>query len=158
MDDGAYIRKARRMSQDLESTAAPLVAEGKGILAADESVATLTRRFDTLGIRSTEQSRRADREMLFTATGAAEFISGAILDEETIRQRSFGGTPPRSSRARALFPASRLIRDCDAPLLASARTRARCNGAASLGKYTAEMEPGSAGAGSPADRRERHDD
>jgi fructose-bisphosphate aldolase, class I len=81
------------MSQDLESAAATLVADGKGILAADESVATLTRRFDTLGIQSTEQSRRAYREMLFTTTGAAECISGAILYDETIRQKSSGGTP-----------------------------------------------------------------
>jgi fructose-bisphosphate aldolase class I len=81
------------MNETLESVAATLVAEGKGILAADESVATLTRRFDTLGIQSTEQSRRAYREMLFTTTGAAEFISGAILYDETIRQKSSGGTP-----------------------------------------------------------------
>jgi fructose-bisphosphate aldolase class I len=81
------------MSQDLESIAATLVADGKGILAADESVATLTRRFDPLGIPSTEQSRRAYREMLFTTPGAAEFISGAILYDETIRQKSSDGTP-----------------------------------------------------------------
>ena len=80
------------MNQDLENIAARLVADGKGILAADESVATLTRRFDPLGIESTEQSRRAYREMLFTA-GAAEFISGAILYDETIRQKSSDGTP-----------------------------------------------------------------
>jgi len=58
-------------SNDLESITLALVADGKGILAADETVPTLTRRFDTLGIRSTEQSRRAYREMLFTAPGAA---------------------------------------------------------------------------------------
>jgi fructose-bisphosphate aldolase class I len=81
------------MSEDLESVAASLVADGKGILAADESVATLTRRFDPLGIQSTEQSRRAYREMLFTTSGAAEFISGAILYDETIRQKSSGGRP-----------------------------------------------------------------
>jgi fructose-bisphosphate aldolase class I len=81
------------MSQDLASVAATLVSDGKGILAADESVATLTRRFDPLGIPSTEQGRRAYREMLFTTTGAAEFISGAILYDETIRQKSSGGTP-----------------------------------------------------------------
>jgi fructose-bisphosphate aldolase class I len=81
------------MTKDLASVAATLVAEGKGILAADESVATLTRRFDALGIKSTEQSRRAYREMLFTTSGAAEFISGAILYDETIRQKSAGGQP-----------------------------------------------------------------
>ena len=81
------------MSQDLGSIAATLVAEGKGILAADETVPTLTKRFDTLGIQSTEQSRRAYREMLFTTTGAAEFISGVIMHDETIRQKSSDGTP-----------------------------------------------------------------
>src|SRR5512134_1571942 len=81
------------MSEDLESIAATLVADGKGILAADESVATATRRFDTVGIRSTEQSRRAYREMLFTTRGVAEFISGAILYDETIRQKSSSGKP-----------------------------------------------------------------
>ena len=81
------------MSEDLEEVAATLVATEKGILAADESVATLTRRFDTLGIQSTEQSRRSYREMLFTTTGVAEFISGVILYDETIRQKSSRGTP-----------------------------------------------------------------
>jgi fructose-bisphosphate aldolase, class I len=81
------------MGHDLASIAAGLVADGKGILAADESVATLTRRFDKFGIPSTEQSRRAYREMLFTTRGVAEFVSGAILYDETIRQKSSGGTP-----------------------------------------------------------------
>jgi fructose-bisphosphate aldolase, class I len=79
--------------QDLESVALTLVAEGKGILAADETIPTLTKRFDTLGIKSTEQSRRTYREMLFTAPGAAQFISGVIMYDETIRQKSSGGTP-----------------------------------------------------------------
>jgi fructose-bisphosphate aldolase, class I len=81
------------MSQDLESIAATLVANGKGILAADETVPTLTKRFDTLGIQSSEQSRRAYREMLFTPPGIAEFISGVIMHDETIRQKSAAGTP-----------------------------------------------------------------
>jgi fructose-bisphosphate aldolase class I len=78
-------------SRDLESVAQMLVAEGKGILAADETIPTLTKRFDTLGIKSTEQSRRAYREMLFTSPGAAEFISGVIMYDETIRQKSSSG-------------------------------------------------------------------
>lgn len=81
------------MSQELGRIAATLVADGKGILAADETVPTLTKRFDTLGIQSTEQSRRTYREMLFTAAGAEEFISGVIMHDETIRQMSSGGTP-----------------------------------------------------------------
>ena len=80
-------------SRSLESVAKSLVADGKGILAADETVPTLTKRFDTLGIKSTEQTRRTYREMLFTSRGAAEFISGAIMYDETIRQKSSGGTP-----------------------------------------------------------------
>ena len=79
-------------SRDLESVARALVEEGKGILAADETIPTLTRRFDALGISSTEHSRRTYREMLFTSPGAAEFISGAILYDETIRQKSSCGT------------------------------------------------------------------
>lgn len=81
------------MSYERESIAQTLLADGKGILAADETVPTLTRRFDTLGIQSTEQSRRTYREMLFTAPGVAEFISGVILQDETIRQQGSGGMP-----------------------------------------------------------------
>jgi fructose-bisphosphate aldolase class I len=80
-------------SRDLESVAQTLVAEGKGILAADETTPTLTRRFDALGIKSTEQSRRTYREMLFTSPGAAEFTSGVIMYDETIRQKSSSGAP-----------------------------------------------------------------
>lgn len=64
------------MNHDLERIVATLVVDGSGILAADETVPTLTKRFDTLGIQSTHQSRRTYREMLFTSQGAAEFISG----------------------------------------------------------------------------------
>ena len=65
--------------QELEKTAKALVAAGKGILAADETVPTLTKRFDALKIASTEDSRRSYREMLFTTPGAAAFISGVIM-------------------------------------------------------------------------------
>ncbi|MGH8064294.1 MAG: class I fructose-bisphosphate aldolase [Candidatus Entotheonellia bacterium] len=78
---------------DLESTAKALVADGKGILAADETPTTLTRRFDALTIDSTPDSRRAYREMFFTTPGVAEFISGVIMQDETIRQKSSTGTP-----------------------------------------------------------------
>ena len=81
------------MHQGAESVAQTLVSGGKGILAADETVPTLTKRFDTLGIQSTEQSRRTYREMLFKPPGVPEFISGVILHDETIRQKSSGGTP-----------------------------------------------------------------
>jgi fructose-bisphosphate aldolase, class I len=79
--------------RDLEQLASRLVDDGRGILAADESVATLTRRFDALGIQSTEDSRRRYREMLFTTPDLAAFISGVILYDETIRQKSTSGTP-----------------------------------------------------------------
>ncbi len=79
------------MTQDLQSVAAALVADGKGILAADETVPTLTKRFDTLAIVSTEQSRRSYREMLFTPADIGEFISGAILHDETFHQESANG-------------------------------------------------------------------
>jgi fructose-bisphosphate aldolase, class I len=81
------------MNRDLQNLATTLVSNGKGILAADETVPTLTKRFDTLGIGSTEQSRRTYREMLFTANGITEFISGVIMHDETIRQKSSGGAP-----------------------------------------------------------------
>jgi fructose-bisphosphate aldolase, class I len=77
---------------DLGNTAQALVAAGKGILAADETVPTVTRRLDALKIESTPDSRRAYREMFFTTSGIAEFISGVILQDETIHQRSSKGT------------------------------------------------------------------
>ena len=79
--------------RNLDGTAMALVAEGKGILAADETVPTLTKRFATLKIESTEDSRRAYREMFFTTPDAAEFISGVILQDETIRQKNASGIP-----------------------------------------------------------------
>jgi fructose-bisphosphate aldolase, class I len=83
----------RMTNYGLESVARALVDGGKGILAADETTPTLTKRFDTLGIPSTDESRRTYREMLFTSPGADEFISGVIMYDETIRQRSSHGTP-----------------------------------------------------------------
>jgi fructose-bisphosphate aldolase, class I len=79
------------MATDLENTARLLVAGGKGILAADETPPTLTRRLDALKIESTPDSRRAYREMFFTTPGVAEFISGVIMQDETIRQKSSTG-------------------------------------------------------------------
>ena len=78
---------------ELETTARALVAEGKGILAADESDGTIKKRFDSIGVESTEDTRRAYRELLFATDGIEEFISGAIMYDEIIRQRSFGGPP-----------------------------------------------------------------
>jgi fructose-bisphosphate aldolase class I len=77
----------------LAGTAKALVAPGKGILAADESDGTIKKRFDTIGVQSTEESRRAYRDLLFTTPGMEDHISGVILFDETIRQSSADGTP-----------------------------------------------------------------
>ena len=79
--------------QQLANTAHALVAPGKGILAADESGSTIKRRFDSIDVESTEENRRAYREMLFRTDGAAEYISGVILFDETVRQNGADGTP-----------------------------------------------------------------
>jgi fructose-bisphosphate aldolase class I len=79
--------------QDLESIAQALVAPGKGILAADESTGTIEKRFKSINVESTEENRRAYRNLLFTTPGVEEFISGVILYDETIRQSADDGTP-----------------------------------------------------------------
>ncbi|HTR58358.1 MAG TPA: class I fructose-bisphosphate aldolase [Casimicrobiaceae bacterium] len=82
------------MSMDeLSSTIQSITRPGKGILAADESVPTITKRFQALGIESTEETRRAYRSLLFTTKGAEEFLSGVILFEETLNQSADDGTP-----------------------------------------------------------------
>jgi fructose-bisphosphate aldolase class I len=78
---------------ELNDIAQALVAPAKGILAADESTNTIRRRFDSINVESTEQSRRDYREMLFRTPGANEFISGVILYDETLRQNGADGTP-----------------------------------------------------------------
>ena len=93
------------MGQNLEETARALVAPGKGILAADESDGTIKKRFDSIGIESTEDNRRAYRDMLFTTDGAAEHISGVILYDETIRQPALDGTPfPKLLESQGVIP------------------------------------------------------
>lgn len=81
--------------QKLENTVEELLAPGQGILAADESTGTITKRFEAVGIESTEETRRDYREMLFTTEGIGEFLSGVILYDETIRQEASDGTPLR---------------------------------------------------------------
>ena len=87
-------------TERLGSTAQAMVADGKGLLAADESTPTITKRFDKIGIESTEDNRRAYRETLFTTPGLGEFISGAILFDETIRQEASDGAPLRDALKR----------------------------------------------------------
>jgi fructose-bisphosphate aldolase, class I len=90
---------------ELHETAKALVAEGKGILAADESTGTIKKRFDTIGLESTEDNRRAYRDLLFTTPGAEEFISGVILFDETIRQSALDGTPfPKLLESKGIIP------------------------------------------------------
>ncbi|MEX0804270.1 MAG: class I fructose-bisphosphate aldolase [Candidatus Binatia bacterium] len=79
--------------QELEAVAQAMVAKGKGILAADESMGTIKRRFDSIKIDSNENNRRAYREMLFTTKGIEEAISGVILFDETLRTAASDGTP-----------------------------------------------------------------
>ena len=76
---------------ELSAVADAMVANGKGILAADESSPTIKKRFDSIDTESTEESRRRYREMLFTTPGVAEHIGGVILFDETIRQSTTGG-------------------------------------------------------------------
>ena len=90
---------------EMETTARALVAEGKGILAADESDGTIKKRFDSIGVESTEDTRRAYRELLFATDGVEEFISGVILFDETIRQSSSDGTPfPKLLESKGIIP------------------------------------------------------
>jgi fructose-bisphosphate aldolase class I len=81
------------MSDAMRTTARELVAPAKGILAADESTGTIKKRFDQIGIESTEDTRRRYRQMLFTTPGLGEHISGVILFDETIRQATEDGIP-----------------------------------------------------------------
>jgi len=76
---------------ELESIAKVMVAPGKGILAADESLGTIEKRFVKISVPSTEENRRAYREMLFTSPGIGKYISGVILFDETIKQKTRGG-------------------------------------------------------------------
>lgn len=116
-------------ASDMEMIARHLVMPGKGILAADESTPTILNRFQSIGIQCTEENRRAYREMLFTAPGLGDFISGVILFDETIRQTSYDGTPfvellrrqniipgikvDKGAKALAGFPSERITEGLD---------------------------------------------
>lgn len=81
------------MTAELDTIAQKMVADGKGILAADESSGTIKKRFDAIGVESTEENRRDYRELMFRSEGMAKYISGVILYDETIRQKAKDGTP-----------------------------------------------------------------
>jgi len=90
---------------ELHETGLALVAEGKGILAADESDGTIKKRFDSIGVESTEENRRAYRELLFATEGAEDHISGVILYDETIRQTATDGAPfPKLLESKGIIP------------------------------------------------------
>lgn len=80
-------------ARDLEAIANAMVAKGKGILAADESTGTIQKRLAGINVESTEENRRAYRELLFTTEGAGDYISGVILFDETLRQSTKDGKP-----------------------------------------------------------------
>jgi fructose-bisphosphate aldolase class I len=90
---------------ELHTTAQEIVADNRGILAADESSGTIKKRFDTISLESTEENRRAYRDMLFTTPGLEEHVSGVILYDETIRQSSADGTPfPKLLADKGIIP------------------------------------------------------
>lgn len=90
---------------EIQETAEALIADGKGLLAADESTGTILKRFEPLGILSTTETRRAYRELLLTTPGIEEFISGVILYDETIHQSTDSGIPfPELLKERGIIP------------------------------------------------------
>jgi fructose-bisphosphate aldolase, class I len=90
---------------ELHEIARAIVADGKGILAADESTGTIQKRFDSIGVENTEPNRQAYRDLLFTTPGAEEYISGVILFDETIRQTALDGTPfPKLLESKGIIP------------------------------------------------------
>jgi fructose-bisphosphate aldolase class I len=96
---------------EMEQTVAALLAPHKGILAADESTGTIEKRFKTLGVASSEENRRDYRELLLSTRGLAEFISGVILFDETIRQKSAAGQPlPQLLIAQGIVPGIKVDR------------------------------------------------
>ena len=108
---------------ELHATARELVADGKGILAADESDSTIKKRFDSIGVESTEENRRAYRDLLFTTEGAEEFISGVILFDETIRQSSADGTSfPKLLESKGVVPGIKVDKGAKPLALADGET------------------------------------
>jgi fructose-bisphosphate aldolase, class I len=110
-------------SEKLHETAKALVAEGKGILAADESSGTIKKRFDAIGVESTEENRRAYRDLLFTTDGAGDYISGVILFDETIRQATEDGTPfPQVLERQGIIPGIKVDKGAKPLALAEGET------------------------------------
>ncbi len=94
-----------KFAHELETTARAMVAKGKGVLAIDESAPTIEKRFKTINIASTEENRRAYRDLLITAPGSAEYVSGMILYDETMRQSTSKGVPfPKALADQGIMP------------------------------------------------------
>ena len=90
---------------ELESTINKLAAKGKGILAADESTPTITKRFEAVGIESTDETRRIYRELLMTTPNCNQYIAGVILFEETLNQKTSKGIPfPEALKSLGILP------------------------------------------------------
>uniref|UniRef100_A0A2X0QUV6 fructose-bisphosphate aldolase n=1 Tax=Candidatus Nitrotoga fabula TaxID=2182327 RepID=A0A2X0QUV6_9PROT len=91
--------------QEMEKTVAELTAPGKGILAADESDGTIAKRFKGVNVACTEETQRDYRELLFSTPGLGDFISGVILFEETLKQKTAAGVPlPELLKAQGIVP------------------------------------------------------
>jgi fructose-bisphosphate aldolase class I len=128
---------------ELQQTASRLVAEGKGILAADESNGTMDKRLKAAGVEPSEEMRRALRDLLFTTEGAAEHISGVILFDETFRQSSADGTPfPRLLEHQGMIPGIKV--DTGAKPLAGSEDEKVTEGLDGLRERLAEYYEGGA--------------
>jgi fructose-bisphosphate aldolase, class I len=128
---------------ELQQTAKRLVAEGKGILAADESNGTMNKRLKAAGVEQTEEMRRALRELLFSTEGAADYISGVILYDETFRQQTADGTPfPRLLEDQGVIPGIKV--DTGAKLLAGSDDEKVTEGLDGLRERLAEYYEGGA--------------
>jgi fructose-bisphosphate aldolase, class I len=110
-------------AKELHEIAQAIVADGKGILAADESDSTIKKRFDSIGVESTEENRRAYRDMLFSTDGVEEYISGVILFDETIRQQDSDGTPfPKLLESKGVIPGIKVDKGAKPLALAEGET------------------------------------
>ena len=103
MSGGSFLSPQQK--EALEATACQLATPGKGITACDESAGTIGKRFDAVGIENTEENRRLYRQMLFTAEGCEQYLCGAILDPETLLQKSCDDVPfPKLLVDRGIVP------------------------------------------------------
>ena len=128
---------------EIQQIAQRLVAEGKGILAADESTGTMDKRLKAVDVEPSEDARRAVRELLFTTEGAAEQISGVILYDETFRQSAADGTPfPQLLERQGIVPGIKV--DTGAKPLAGADGETVTEGLDGLRERLAEYYEGGA--------------